>query len=181
MGLMFQNGPAEAPKPQQPSAQAAPRPQVSAQQAPAQQAPASAPKQGEALLSIPAGIKELWVSGIIQGGVFLHATLRSDRPLPKSFRLTSDITLTHVGLFGKELTLLRANDARAFHIVTSVDGKCTPQVKKLDDGTYESEYSFEYTNRDMQHPGKRGTHRLSVTVSGGALAEPFSWQDEFKV
>ena len=176
MGLMFQNGPAEAPKPQQPSAQAAPRPQ-----APAQQAPASAPKQDEALLSIPAGIKELWVSGIIQGGVFLHATLRSDRPLPRRFRLTSDITLTCVGLFGKELTLLRANDAREFHIVTSVDGKCTPQVKKLDDGTYESEYSFEYTNRDMQHPGKRGTHRLSVTVSGGALAEPFSWQDEFKV
>ena len=176
MGLMFQNGPAEAPKPQQPSAQAAPRPQ-----APAQQAPASAPKQDEALLSIPAGIKELWVSGIIQGGVFLHATLRSDRPLPRRFRLTSDITLTCVGLFGKELTLLRANDAREFHIVTSVDGKCTPQAKKLDDGTYESEYSFEYTNRDMQHPGKRGTHRLSVTVSGGALAEPFSWQDEFKV
>ncbi len=176
MGLMFQNGPAEAPKPQQPSAQTAPRPQ-----APAQQAPASAPKQDEALLSIPAGIKELWVSGIIQGGVFLRATLRSDRPLPRRFRLTSDITLTCVGLFGKELTLLRANDAREFHIVTSVDGKCTPQVKKLDDGTYESEYSFEYTNRDMQHPGKRGTHRLSVTVSGGALAEPFSWQDEFKV
>ena len=176
MGLMFQNGPAEAPKPQQPSAQAAPRPQ-----APAQQAPASAPKLDEALLSIPAGIKGLWVSGIIQGGVFLHATLRSDRPLPRRFKLTSDITLTHVGLFGKELTLLRANDAREFHIVTSVDGKCTPQVKKLDDGTYESEYSFEYTNRDMQHPGKRGTHRLSVTVSGGALAEPFSWQDEFKV
>ena len=112
MGLMFQNGPAEAPKPQQPSAQASPRPQAPAQQAPAQQAPASAPKQGEALLSTPAGIKELWVSGIIQGGVFLHATLRSDRPLPKSFKLTSDITLTHVGLFGKELTLLRANDAR---------------------------------------------------------------------
>ncbi len=187
MGLLLENSPYNVPRPQQQEQQQQQQQPQQPQSTPAQPTPVSAPKTQEAprntasQLAVPAEVTKLWVDGVIQGGIFFHMKIRSDEPLPPRFTLHCVVSVTQVGLFNKTTPILRADGPHTLSVVTSVDGKRTPKVKRLDDGGYETECSLEYTGSELLHPGKRGAHRFGINLSGGALAEAFHCQDEFKV
>ena len=130
-------------------------------------------------------IKKLWVDGVIQNGIFFHLLLLADELPPAGFTLECDVELTHVGLLGRETAVLRTNGPkpRKLSVVRKTDGSGKPKAKRLEDGTYELEYSLEYTGASGGINGnlKRGTHRLSVSITGNALKAPFACLDEFKL
>lgn len=181
MGLLIENGPYKprapresAPQPQQPSAAA-------------QQTPTSATAPRPAAPQPQAGsltIKKLWVDGVIQNGIFFHLLLLADALPPAGFTLDCDVELTHVGLLGKETTVLRTGGPKPhkLSVVHKTDGSGKPKAKRLEDGTYELEFSLEYAGASGGINGniKRGTHRLSVSITGDALKAPFACVDEFK-
>ncbi|MBE6909876.1 MAG: hypothetical protein E7474_09975 [Ruminococcaceae bacterium] len=189
MGLFFQNEPASpapqsAPKPAAPGAgkqQAAPRP--ASAPAPAVKSEPKPSKPQVAADSL--AIKKLWVSGVIQNGIFFHLTLIADVLPPANFTLNCDVEITHIGLFNKESTVLRTNGPKPHNlaVVRRSDGSGKPKAKRLEDGTYEIEFSLEYLGASGGINGniKRGTHRLSIQITGDALKEPFIHIDEFKV
>lgn len=144
--------------------------------------------QNEPAPQVPEGtlaIKKLWVDGLIQNGIFFHLILLADVLPPAHITLDCDVEVTHIGLFNKESTVLRTNGPKphSLSVAYSSDGKRKPKAKRLEDGTYEIEFSLEYSGSSGGINGniKRGTHRLSVSITGDALKTPFACVDEFKV
>ncbi|MBE6908655.1 MAG: DUF3597 domain-containing protein [Ruminococcaceae bacterium] len=188
MGLFFQNEPA-SPAPQstpKPTAPGANAPQTAPKSASAPATQQAAPQAAKPQVSEGSlAIKKLWVDGVIQNGVFFHLILLADVLPPAHITLDCDVEITHIGLFNNESTVLRTNGPkpRKLSVVHRSDGSGKPKAKRLEDGTYEIEFSLEYSGASDGINGniKRGTHRLSVSITGDALKAPFACVDEFKV